>query len=514
MTDFDYAQQSIEQSLESGQIGTPVAVRLIAHAAGPPETGPLEAWAQQAASRWLRSAPVRSHRFAADADGHAATLVAFAEGQSAVLCTGPAAAGRAILQITVFGNHGVITWSDPAGTTVVPDLQRPQPHPVRPPLKPPYGVLLIAGHDTHQPMYAPGFQADSRCRLVGVSDETQVDAARAQKNARLAAELQIPLLPDLDQALERDDVQIVSVCAEPMRRGPLIERAARAGKHLYLDKPLAGSSAAAARVVAEVQRQGVLAHMFSSMTAAPISRIERVLKSGQLGRWLAIHCELCFAKGTAGSALLGQPRRENFPPERYEVLDAKRELTNVGVYPLTLLAAWSRRKVRRVAATTGNYFFAEHQARDMEDFGQIVMQLEGGVIATCVAGRTGWQSHPAEGLNRVCLIGSQDAVLLDAHWPRAETYSDAEPWLPPSRDPADPMGMWVVPPQSPHRPRQKAAWHASPALSTVADVRYFLDCLESGCESQANAAVAAAATEILAASYRAAAEQTEVAVRS
>jgi myo-inositol 2-dehydrogenase / D-chiro-inositol 1-dehydrogenase len=49
-------------------------------------------------------------------------------------------------------------------------------------------------------------------------------------NERLAKRLGIPVLPDLDAALRREDVQIVSICAEPMRRGRIILRAAEAGK--------------------------------------------------------------------------------------------------------------------------------------------------------------------------------------------------------------------------------------------------------------------------------------------
>jgi hypothetical protein len=101
-------------------------------------------------------------------------------------------------------------------------------------------------------------------------------------------------------------------------------------------------------------------------------------ESARLGQLLAIHLDLCFAKGYAGTATLGTARRETYPPACYEVADAKRELTNIGVYPLVLLSALCGRRPRRVAAVTGNYFFAEHQQRDMEDFGQIALELEGG----------------------------------------------------------------------------------------------------------------------------------------
>src|SRR6185312_1923269 len=80
-------------------------------------------------------------------------------------------------------------------------------------VKPPFGVLLIAGGATHQENYAAALAADPRCRLVGLADEPGLSPRRQAWNERLAHELKIPVLPDLDAALARDDVQVVSVCA-------------------------------------------------------------------------------------------------------------------------------------------------------------------------------------------------------------------------------------------------------------------------------------------------------------
>jgi myo-inositol 2-dehydrogenase / D-chiro-inositol 1-dehydrogenase len=146
----------------------------------------------------------------------------------------------------------------------------------------------------------------------------------------------------------------------------------------------------------------------------------------------------------------------------------------------------------------------------MEDFGQIALELEGGLIASCTAGRTGWQSHPADGLNRVTLIGSDGLAVIEAHRPRVETWSDAPPWQPPARNPLDPMGMWVSPPGSPYAAVSKHAWLAAPALSPHDDVRYFLDCLQTGRDSEVDVATAAQASRILLAAYRSAAQSTAI----
>src|SRR5689334_12535221 len=106
------------------------------------------------------------------------------------------------------------------------------------PPAPRYGVLLVSGSHTHQENYAAAFAADPRCRLVAVTDEADVDPRRRELNERLAKTLNVPHVADLDQALRLCDVNLVSICAPPERRGRVAVRCAQAGKHLYLDKSL------------------------------------------------------------------------------------------------------------------------------------------------------------------------------------------------------------------------------------------------------------------------------------
>jgi hypothetical protein len=51
-----------------------------------------------------------------------------------------------------------------------------------------------------------------------------------------------------------------------------------------------------------------------------------LVESGQLGNLRAIHFDLCFAKGQAGTATLGAPRQESPAPDRFESVESKREL--------------------------------------------------------------------------------------------------------------------------------------------------------------------------------------------
>lgn len=362
-----------------------------------------------------------------------------------------------------------------------------------------YGVLLVAGDHTHQEMYAPAFAADRRAALVAVADEPDVSPRRRRLNERMARRLKIPHISDLQKALERKDVAVVSVCAEPGRRGRIILRCAAAGKHLYLDKSLEPTLAGATAVVQAVKKAGVKSHMFSFVTQPRARRGKEALGTGAVGKLLAVHADAFFAKGRPGTAKLGSPRKEQYPPERHQLADAKREWDNVGVYPITLVHWLTGKRFATVFGSTANYFFAEHQKRDVEDFGLLAGTLEGGVPVTITAGRYGWTSHPAGGVNRVVLVGSEGTLIVDANRPRLEVSCDEQPWTPPEPHADDPMFFWSTT-QAESGVRPKQAW-ATVGPAPRSDASYFLDCLDAGRDSEMSVVPAAHATEVLLATY-------------
>jgi predicted dehydrogenase len=508
------AFQTIESALATDQIGEPVSVRMIAQLADDvSETAELAKSLVDRSLAWLGDTAETTFTIGAHCQ-QLSQLVRTTKGRSVLVSAGVCVANEPLIEVVVFGNRGVLSWEAGRGRGSFSDDGLAAGNDFSPTetldrfslgLSPPYGVLLVSGDHTHQPGYAQALTADGRCRLVGVVDEHDISESRCRLNQRLADRLGIPLLPSLDEALKRDDVHIVSICAEPFRRGRIIVQAARAEKHLYLDKPLAGSIEDANRIVAAVRETGVVAHMFTQVHWDPAQRVRAIVESGELGELIAIHCDVCFAKGHGGTADLSRPRFEHAAPTRFELPDAKRELTNVGVYPIAMLLWLLRQNVQRVHATTGNFFFAEHQENDMEDFGQMLLEFDDGVNATITAGRAGWRSHPGFGLHRVCLIGTKASVTVDAHRPRVEVWAEVVPWMAPPRDPDDPMGMWAPLPNSPYKAAPKDGWILPTASSWATDAKHFLDCIEQGRQSELSVDVAAAASEILFAAYRSAA---------
>jgi predicted dehydrogenase len=113
------------------------------------------------------------------------------------------------------------------------------------------------------------------------------DAARA---AEAGAEFEVPGTDDLDALLA--DVDAVSIALPPHVQAPLAERAAAAGKHLLLEKPIALSAEAADRVVAAAEDAGVASVVFftarfRTATSTWLEQAGRTTLAGGSMTWLS-----------------------------------------------------------------------------------------------------------------------------------------------------------------------------------------------------------------------------------
>lgn len=546
------ATSAIVPALHAGRIGTPVAVRIVDGGADARNLEARTAVLLATAQDWLASPLDRLAALGGSERGHVAALARTARGQVALVAA--AASGeQPLLEVLVVGTRGVLSWEPAAGghpviggpaenpregqgllpalraaltasdmVTLSDDAAVTASHlstsrgarvsasasfpPARPivAMPPPYGVLLVTGSHTHQENYARSFAADPRCRLIGVTDADDVSPRRRALNEQLARELQVPHLDDYSAAVRRDDVQVVCVCAEPERRAALVVAAARAGKHLYLDKPLAATADEGEAIAAAILACGVVGHMFSMVRGPVAARLDRALAAVGVGDVRALHCDLFFAKGHGAAVAIERPRQESAEPREFEGIESKREFYNVGVYPLVMARRALGRRVRRVVAVTGNYFFAEHLRHDMEDFGAALCELEGGGCLSVLAGRTGWRSHPAGGVHRASIVGERGSLAIDAHRPRVEVWADEVPWFAPSRHPLDPMAFWSGT-QIESGVRPKNVW-LTPHEELRDDAAYFLDCVERGRASDVSADLASDVLTTQLAAYRSAAE--------
>lgn len=370
------------------------------------------------------------------------------------------------------------------------------------------GVLCIGGMQTHQENHAAGFDADPRSQIVAVADEKGIDDRRRGLNIKLANHYGVPYIEGIDEALELPNVDVVSMCADVERRHRVAIACARAGKYLYLDKPLASNDDRASSVVEEINDSGVISQMYSFVNTPWAKAAKQCVDSGRLGRLLAVHADILFAKGPGGTSSSKSVRGETSEPDQFTFVESKREFFDLGVYPIGLCLWLIGSEPVEVSATTGNYFFEQHERNDTEDFGAVSMSFADNVVATATGGRIGWNSHPAGGPHRITVVGELGMERFDAWEPRVEIYStNPVPVLPPPH-PQDPMGMWRSTQQEAGLPRKttyrpladETRWYPD-------DITAFLDCLETGQTPEMSASRALGPSRVISAAYRSAASR-------
>jgi predicted dehydrogenase len=137
----------------------------------------------------------------------------------------------------------------------------------------------IVGTGVIAAMHAAAIATLPRARLVAVTDVAGKAAAAFAAARGCAAE------PGLDQLLARPDVDVVCVCVPSGLHAEVGVRAAMAGKHLVVEKPIDVTLAAADRLIEAAGAAGVVLTVISQHRFDPgLIELKRLLGDGALGR--------------------------------------------------------------------------------------------------------------------------------------------------------------------------------------------------------------------------------------
>ena len=133
-------------------------------------------------------------------------------------------------------------------------------------------------------VHATALAGHPSAELVGVWGR---DVAKAKA---VGAEFEVPGYADVDALLA--DVEAVAIALPPDIQAPLAVRAAEAGKHLLLEKPIALDVAGADRVVDAVAAAGVASVVFFTFRFQPatstwLTQAGRTRLAGGAGSWLS-----------------------------------------------------------------------------------------------------------------------------------------------------------------------------------------------------------------------------------
>lgn len=296
-------------------------------------------------------------------------------------------------------------------------------------------VLSALKHD----YVARGVATNPRFELVVVADDPQIAPWGHERNQQLAEQLGVPYVRDVERALAEFDVDVAIVSPEAERHCDLSIRAARAGKHVIQDKPLATSRADADRLVTTIDHTGVRFLMWNRNFLPAVNAARRQIAAGAIGRPYAIHADFYFAKDAGppkGTRPPGYPPLDWYAHQIASHIDGSDgglgrepmgELAIEAIYPLGYFDVLLGARAERVFARTTAHFHQVYADNGVEDLASVTLEMAGGVIGSLAIGRIGAASHPSGGDIQLVIQGDRGTLVVNEAQPGVGIYYRGQP---------------------------------------------------------------------------------------
>jgi len=228
---------------------------------------------------------------------------------------------------------------------------------------------------------------------------------------RVQAEFKIPdFYTNFREMLKRDDIQAIDVCLHNNYHAPASIAALEAGKHVYCEKPMAGTYFDAKAMLDAAKRCGrkiqiQLSTLFSKETKAA----RRLIEAGKLGR-------IYHARST-GYRRRGRPFVDGYGTQYFvqKAVAAGGALYDVGVYHISqIVYLLGLPKVERISGKTYQELDMDKKRRDsagysVEEIGLGFVRCAGGLTIDIIEA---WAVH----LNQFegsSVLGSEGGVRLE-----------------------------------------------------------------------------------------------------
>ncbi len=232
-------------------------------------------------------------------------------------------------------------------------------------------ALVGAAH-----IHTPGFvkRLKERGEAVKVKAVWDHDAARA---AKAAADLNSQAVPEAAAIWKDKQIQAVVICSETDRHQELVLAAARAKKHMFVEKPLGMGSKDAFAMARAIEKAGVLFQTGYFMRGNPAHQfIREQIAKGSFGRITRVRHSNCHAGSLKG--WFDKEWRWMADP----AIAGCGAFGDLGTHVLDILL-WLFGDVERVVAdinvVTGRY-------GECDESGEGLMKFTSGVVGTLAAG--------------------------------------------------------------------------------------------------------------------------------
>ena len=257
-------------------------------------------------------------------------------------------------------------------------------------------------------------QSHMRTYTEKLADKVQIVACadiNEQAARTSAAKYNIPnVYTDFHKMLERDDLDAVDVCLHNNFHRPATEAGLKAGKHVYCEKPMAGSYQDAAAMLETARKTGKKLSIQLSTLYAPETRATKeLIAAGELG-------EVYHARST-GFRRRGRPYVDGYgtPTFVQKRNSAGGALYDMGVYHISqMLYLLGNPKVERVSGKTYQKTDMDPKRRetsgyDVEELGMGFVRFAGGELTMDII--EAWAIH-LDNFEGSSIVGSKGGVRL------------------------------------------------------------------------------------------------------
>jgi UDP-N-acetyl-2-amino-2-deoxyglucuronate dehydrogenase len=227
-------------------------------------------------------------------------------------------------------------------------------------------------------------------RLVAVTDVVGATAESFAAARGCAAE------PGLDALLARRDVEVVSVCVPSGLHAEVGVRAANAGKHLVVEKPIDVTLEAADRLIGAARSAGVALTVISQHRFdAGLIEARRLLDEGALGR---------LVLGEASTKWYRRQEYYDSAPWRGTYAMDGGSLMNQGIHYVDLLR-WCMGPVDTVTAVCATQ---THQV-EVEDTSLAIVRFSSGAVGTILSSTAAFPGFP----QRLEITGTEGTMTIE-----------------------------------------------------------------------------------------------------
>jgi len=225
-----------------------------------------------------------------------------------------------------------------------------------------YGVGVLGNCCTHGAGLCGMFQARGDTRVVAAFERD------ARRSAELADVLGAPLAASYDAVIAHPDVDIIAVACDPCDKATMVEKAASAGKHVFLNKPFCESLNSARRIQHAAGVHGIqLVHDIPMVRFLPVyARLLDEVRAGKHGKIMGYHHLFGMNFPLDFDLAAAWPERLD-PPAK----SGGGEMTNMGCYAIDFAVALFGRP--KAVQAKWRKEWDVYAAAGVENFGQIVL---------------------------------------------------------------------------------------------------------------------------------------------